>query len=165
MFLCTNNPKVSPMLYTRARITRASTHRRGGTIIIVIAFFAVAMALLASWVQSALTHQRQVRRWHQESQVVCLAESGVRRAVAQLAKDQNYRSEEWIIEADSLGGIHTAEVSILVEPIEGSDSSEQTEEEVASSVQITVVAIYPIEHKSKNKHTKSIEMDLSAINN
>lgn len=153
MHRCMIEMKRLSMVRPRSRQPKRPMQRRGATMIVVIALFAVAVALMGVWIRGSLSHQHQVRRWHQQSQTIWLAESGLRRAAAQLASNPNYEKESWQIDADSLGGNHAAQVDIIVEALEQSEPAVQ-------SVRLTAVALYPVGHKLQNKHTKTIEIDL-----
>jgi len=120
--------------------------KHGVSIILVIAFFAVATTLIGAWVRGALLQQRQSRRWHDRSQAVWLAEAGVRRAQNQLAADADYRGQRWEIPASQLGGKHPAIVTIAVDAVD-------------DTRMITATCDYPAGARRQVRITKSRRLD------
>ena len=127
----------------RPRRPRRRTQRRGVAIIMVIAFYAIAVTMIGVWVRSALGHQRQVRRWHEKTQATWLAEAGVRRAAARISKDSEFTGERWQIEAAELGGRFAAEVVIRIEHIGSLDRKDDPSREPTSQFRIIATARYP----------------------
>lgn len=123
-----------------------TSDRRGLTIIAVIAFYAIAMAMIGVWVQSAIDRHQQSRQWHEKAQAIWLSDAGVRRAIAHLARQQDYEGEVWQIDAEQLGGPESATVAIKVEAAE-------TDEPIT----VTATAVYPAGSKKRVQHTKSLE--------
>jgi len=132
----------------RFRRSGGRAPRRGVAIIMVIAFYAVAVAMMGVWVRSALSHQQQVRRWHEKTQATWLAEAGVRRAVARISSDEEYSGERWQIESTEIGGDHAAEVVLRIEPVEGT----------LGLVRITATAHYPAGQKKRVQSSKILEL-------
>ncbi len=149
----------------RSRIHRRIRRcdRRGLTIIMVIAFYAIAVAMIGVWVRSALDRQQQVRRWHEKTQAVWLAESGVRRAVAQLTIANGYEGELWEISATELAGNHAAEVLITIEREPAKSGVENESTAAYSQVTISATADYPAGDSKRVQHTKTTEHRISAI--
>lgn len=131
---------------------RTREHRRGVTIIPVIAFYAVALALVGNWVSAALSHQKLVRRWHEKSQVVLLAEAGLRRAAAQLATNPEYEGERWLITADELAAASSADIEIQISPATEQEASSATTEQV----RIVAIACYPAGDSKRVQATKTL---------
>ena len=129
----------------RRRRSRTSD-RRGLTIIAVIAFYAIAMAMIGVWVQSAIDRHQQSRQWHEKAQSIWLADAGIRRAVAHLTRQPGYEGEVWQIDAEQLGGLESATVAIEVEAAE-------TDEQFT----VTATAVYPAGSKKRVQHTKSVQ--------
>lgn len=117
----------------------------------VIAFYAIAIAMIGLWVRSAIDRHQQSRQWHEKAQAIWLAEAGVRRAVANLVRQQDYLGEVWQIDADQLGGTETAEIKIEIET---------TDDE--PRFKITATAIYPAGTKKRVQHTKSLKYRVTA---
>ncbi len=141
------------MTSNQHRRRKARVPRQGVAIIMVIAFYAVAIALIGVWVRSALDHQQQARRWHEKTQVNWLAEAGVRRAVAIISNDKNYTGERWLIESAEIGGDHAAEIVIRVESVEGTRNARQ----------IIATAHYPPGQQKRVQSTKTLEFSLPTI--
>jgi len=91
--------------------------RRGAVLIILIAVFAVIMALAAVWAKRTVVEHRRQRRVEQRAQAEWLAEAGVRRAAARLSIDPEYDGETWSIDANELNQRASAEVEIQIEPV------------------------------------------------
>jgi len=106
------------MRSNQKKTTRLRNPRRGVAILLVIAFYAVAITLFGVWIRAALSQQRQARLGHEKTQAIWLADAGIRRAAARLATDADYAGERWQIGAEQLGGNHAAEVEIRIEAIE-----------------------------------------------
>lgn len=125
--------------------------RRGVTTIPVIAFYGVALTLVGTWVHSALDHQQLVRRWHEKTQAVWLADAGLRRAIARVEADSAYDGERWQITAAQLGSLFDAEVEIQVKPLPQSDPSENDSDQV----EIIAIARYPAGAAKRAQATKT----------
>lgn len=140
----------------------ARRRRQGASIIIVIAFYAVAMTLFGVWIHTSLGHMRQTRRLQEKRQAVWLADSGLRRAVALLANDPNYTGEEWQLAATEIGGQHTALVKIQIAAVEKNIGSENASMTDAEQVLITAIALFPADTERQVRHTKSITITPTA---
>lgn len=140
--------------FTFVRRDQLRMHR-GAAIIVVIAFFAIAMTLIGVWVRSALQQQQVVRRWHEKTQARWLAEAGVRRAVARLQADQDYRGERWLVAAEQLGGPFPAEIEIDVELTDGDDAR------AARDRKIVALARFPAGDLARAQATKAVDYRLS----
>jgi type II secretory pathway component PulK len=114
-------------------VTRGTQQRRGMTLIVVIAVFAVAMALCAAWTKAALGRLHHEQLAEQRVQAAWLAEAGVRRGAAQLAADGTYAGESWLVPAAELARPGDARVDIEIDVADNAP-------EVA---RITAVAAYP----------------------
>lgn len=127
----------------------------------MIAFYAVAMTLIAVWVQSALRDRRQVDLWHEHTQTTLLAEAGLRRAVARVNRSGNaYSGEQWQITSQELGLPHDAQVEIRITDIY--QDEENTAESASPRKRIVVVADYPVGRDRRNRVTKEIEIDTNS---
>jgi hypothetical protein len=74
----------------------ANVQQRQGTVIVcVLACLAIAAALSALMIQSALQGRREARLQCQLRQTELLCEAGVLRAVQQLKNSEGYEGEEW----------------------------------------------------------------------
>ena len=97
---------------------RPPAPQRGFATIAIIAVLAILMMLAGVWTRTAARQARQMRRQEERAQAQWLAEAGVRRAAARLARDAAYTGEDWLIDAEELGRQHDAEVAIEVAPAE-----------------------------------------------
>jgi type II secretory pathway component PulK len=95
-------------------------------LIIVIAVFAIVMALAAVWGKRMVADYRRQRRVEQRTQAEWLAEAGVRRAAARLTIDPEYHGETWTISAQELNQQAGAAVEISVEPLAASVAAPET---------------------------------------
>lgn len=137
----------------KRKLSRIDRNKRSGlAIIMVIAFFAIAVAMIGVWVRSSLDTRQRVRRWHEKTQAVWLADAGVRRAMARIALDSEYRGEVWSIPAEEIGGKWPADVVIRVEP-----ASKRTakNDSATKRVEITATAKYPAGLDKRVQHTSS----------
>lgn len=93
-------------------------HRRSGVVlIIVLACIAVIALLLSGMMKASTQWSRQTRYETWKSQADCLAESGLRRAAAQLVDDKDYSGETWeLTESDGLSWPATVEIKITNSP-------------------------------------------------
>jgi type II secretory pathway component PulK len=133
---------------SRRGIHKIRRARRGAVLIIVIAVFAVVMALAAVWAKRVVVEHRRQRRVEQHAQAQWLAEAGVRRAAARLSLDPGYDGETWTIAANELNQRTGAKVEITAEPIEPIDG--------AAQYRLTARARYP-EPEPRVQATKTIE--------
>lgn len=136
---------------------RRRTERRGITIIMVIAFYAIAIAMIGLWVRSAFDRQQQVRLWQEKTQAAVLAEAGVRRAVALLDRDEKYAGELWAIEAEELASVTAAQVLIEIEHLAAQDADSQLPPDEQPRIRITAIASLPPGENKRVQHTKTIE--------
>jgi Tfp pilus assembly protein PilX len=72
------------------------TDRRGSALIISMICLVLTSVLTVSLVQIVLLQRSQVERDEWQLQAEWLAESGLDRAVAQLAANESYHGEEWL---------------------------------------------------------------------
>ena len=140
------------------------SQRQGTTIIVVIAFYAVAVTLFAVWIRTTLSHQRQARFWHEKVQATWLADAGMRRAAARLTIDPDYSGEHWQIEADQLGSNQAAAVEIRIEKIESPSETIKLVDGTANRVRIVTIAELPVGNNRHVRRTKSTEISLSRPN-
>jgi hypothetical protein len=93
--------------------------KRGVVIIPVIVCVVIIMLMSGALLRRVLMERRQARVEERWLQADWLAESGLERAWARLAADEDYRGETWPIPAEVLGGPYAAHVTIAVERVEG----------------------------------------------
>jgi hypothetical protein len=130
--------------------------RRGVSIIPTIAFYAVAMTLMAIWVKGAVREQRQVTRWHERSQTAFLAEAGLHRAVARLNQEGiSYTGEQWHVSKSDIESSYDAIVDIQVTPVTSND------DEGTELVRVITIADYPAGTERRIRVTKETVLDLN----
>ncbi len=130
--------------------------RSGMTLILVLVFLAVSMALIVGWARIAVLQTRQARAAEDRLQAIWLAESAVERAAERLLADPDYRGETWSVAADEFGRHSNGAASaggiavITVEPAAGD----------AQVRQVKVRADYPAtgNHSSRVSKQVSVEM-------
>ncbi len=144
------------MMSNQKQTTGPRSQRQGVAIILVIAFYAVAITLFGVWIRAALLQQQQARLGHEKMQAIWLADAGIRRAAARLATDADYAGERWQIEAEQLGGNHAAAVEIRIEAIEPPSEPPR--------VRIVAIAELPAGTSRHVLHTKSTEINLAKPN-
>lgn len=108
-----------------------SRRRRGGALAMTLAALLAVSLVAAALVQSMLAAHRQAQRYAAQTQAVWLAEAGLSRAGAQLARNSDYAGETW---SAPVGGREddVGEVTIKVEP--------KTD---AAPRRVVVEAVYP----------------------
>lgn len=137
----------------------AATKRRGTTIIIVIALFAVAMTMTGVWIRTVLGSRRQMVLWHEQTRAAWLADAGLRRAAARLrSKHAGYRGELWHLDADLIGGSHDGEVAIRIEPADVSSGARMQElpDDNMPGFRIIATADYPAGDTRRVRITKTV---------
>lgn len=137
---------------------RCTTSRNGMTIIPVIAFYAVAMTLIAVWAKSALRDRRQVTRWHEHTQTALLAEAGLRRAAARVARDDGYTGEHWRVAAEELGLLHEAAVEIRITELTSEDAKKHDASSSSDELHVVAIANYPAGADHRIQVTKEITL-------
>lgn len=143
------------MRNSRTHQQKVRRDRLGASIIIVIAFYAIAMTMIGIWMRSALRQHQVVRRWHEKTQALWLAEAGVGRAVARLQADRDYRGERWQIAANQLDDRLAAEVEIRVE------AEKDANEIMVTGFRIVAVARLPAGDLTRAQATKTTDYRLS----
>ena len=91
--------------------------RRGAVLVMTLICLALAILLggvLLKWV--VMEHKLLATR-ADESQARWLAEAGLQRAAARLARDAEYAGEIWHIAADELPSAHAGRVEMRIEPV------------------------------------------------
>ncbi|MDX1944337.1 MAG: hypothetical protein SFU86_02945 [Pirellulaceae bacterium] len=123
--------------------TRSGKHRplrladkRGGALVVALITLLVVGMIAGTLVTALLAAQRQNRRQHDQAQAQWLAEAGIARGLARLAKKPAYRGETWLApvrlpEVAEDDPRAAGEVTITVEPAESGPGK------------LIVVAIYP----------------------
>jgi Tfp pilus assembly protein PilX len=141
-----------------------STSRRGLTTVAVLVCLLIITLISGALLKVGLARRNMGREHERRLQAEWLAESGVDRALARLARDRNYSGETWPISATDLGlrevGATTAStgsadrsaaiVTIAVEPIPGE----------ANRRRIRVQADYPADEPRRSRHSKKMLIDL-----
>lgn len=105
--------------------------RRGGALAMTLAALLAVSLVAAALVQSMLAAHRQAQRYAAQTQAVWLAEAGLSRAAAQLARQSDYAGETWPAPVGSRED-DVGEVTIRIEP--------KTDE---ATRRVVVEAVYP----------------------
>jgi hypothetical protein len=127
------------MIMIRSPLVPSGTHRRsprrGLVLAVVLVCLSIAL-MLATTLTGAVAMRHQTDRLAEyRQQCSYLAESGVQRAAAQLARSADYEGETWEIPEELLASRGKAIVTIRVEPVEGP----------ATGSRIHVEASYPLD--------------------
>jgi hypothetical protein len=122
-------------------------------LILMMAALAIAMALFASWVRTAILERRALRMAEYRLQADWLARSALGRARARVAADQKYEGEAWNLPASQLGGREAGKILIRVE-----QDSSNTEQRL-----VHVEAIYPADDDRQARRRLNEVISLSAL--
>ena len=133
-----------------------SRERRGVAVIVVLVCLAVVMALVVSWVKTAVLERRQLRALEDQAQAVWLAESGIERAAWQLLVNPAYAGETWQIAAAELGGQRGGVVTIRIDK-----PAAEAESDAAHLRTVVVTADFPAQSEHRARHSKQLNLTLS----
>jgi type II secretory pathway component PulK len=130
----------------------SNSHRKrlGMTLILVMTCLAIASALLVTGVKLAVTSHRLTRSFSWTVQARWLAESGIERAAAKLAADENYSGETWTIPAEILGGENAGQVKIDIQAVPDRKNSRL----------VKALAIFPDDPNDRVQYTKELTLEL-----
>ncbi len=137
------------MRRTTASLIRGR-HRGAMLLISVLACLTLVMVLVAVWVRAIGQERRQLRSQQNCLQAAYLAESGLRRAEAQLAKNAKYDGEIWRIDGDTSPAAAGATVTIRVESV--SDN--------AQARRVRAMADFPAEGTARARRSQEITIVL-----
>ena len=118
----------------------------------VLVCLALVTMLFSVWLKTVVEERRQLRAIEDRMQAEYLADSGLRRAAAQLATDASYVGETWQVEAEDFSGPRGGTVSIEVR--------RKGDETLARVVR--AIADYPKETTSRARRSKEMKLILSA---
>ncbi|MFZ5833517.1 MAG: hypothetical protein ACOY3P_25810 [Planctomycetota bacterium] len=131
----------------------AHRHRRGAVMIVALVTLLVVTALVAGMLRSLALRRSAAELAVWQLQAAALAESGLERAAARLAVDQDYRGETWSVSVKQRSGDAAGVVEVAVEPprtdlsrIPGTSAGPNPSSDLAtasSAWQVHVVAQYP----------------------
>jgi len=124
--------------------------RRAALLISVLVCLTVVMVLFTRWVKLASLERQQLRDQQNRLQAEYLAESGLERAIAQLAMDATYAGETWRIDKESLRGRDGATVAIQVESLPDGSSGRL----------VRAVADYPAEGRYRARRSRETRVTL-----
>lgn len=109
---------------------------------------ALASAIGLAVLKTTSAQHRQARFEQFRAQSTWLAEAGVERAAARLARDAAYGGETWNVEAERLDGRHAGRVVVEV----------AADPQGESIRRIVVVADFPAGAEQRSRTRKSIEI-------
>jgi type II secretory pathway component PulK len=119
--------------------------------VIVLILLIALVAIIGSLVCMLLAEHRQLRGYDDQLQAMWLAESGLQRASARLARSADYPGETWAVSAESLTGDRDGRVEIVVQSVDG--------EPDVRRVQVT--ADYPTDSVHRKRYSKQITIRLT----
>lgn len=96
------------------RASRNRHPKHGLVLVILVVVMCMALALFGVWARQVVRAQRRLESRQYRAQAQRLAEAGVRRAIARLTDDANFKSESWSVPAEQLNGRQDAVVRIEV---------------------------------------------------
>lgn len=141
------------------RLKRVRRNSRNGLVLLIsVGCVFICVAIFGMLLQQVVRSTQQTRMRYATMQNRWLVESGLERAVARMAVDDQYQGETWLVSKADLGGKWNAELVLLVEPLP--DSSDGLR-------QVTVIATYPAQSTLHKKTTKRFvvsgrQMELAA---
>ena len=94
---------------------RKARRRRGMILVVVLVCLAIAGMLMASLSRLAVARHDVSRAAQWQLQATWLAESGMQRALAQLAADPQYKGETWEPSADEGGVFDESGAMVVIE--------------------------------------------------
>ena len=109
----------------------------------------LAAALFVALLAIAADRHRRMETGQHELQAQWLVEAALERAAAKLAREDDYRSEDWIVPAEQLDGRQAGRVTITVQPIA----------DAVGRYTIQATARFPRDDLYRTQITKSIEFD------
>jgi hypothetical protein len=119
-------------------------------LVLVLACLTAVMVLFAAWLRILATEHRHIRAASHSVQAEFLADSGVARAVAQLAANANYTGETWQIDARTLAATAGATVTIRVAAVGDQPRARR----------LTVAAEFPSTGTQRARRTRQITIEL-----
>ncbi len=123
---------------------------RGVAIVPVLVCFVLVMMITGVLLQLVRTERLQSQGEERRLQAEWLAEAGLERASARLARNRQYKGETWDIAAEDLGGRDAGLVTIVVE----------TPKNEPTHRLVTVEADYPVEPERRARQRRSLAIEL-----
>jgi Tfp pilus assembly protein PilX len=141
--------------------------RRGLTTVAVLVCLIVITLIGAALLKVGLAQRKEIRSQEHRLQAEWLAESGLDRALSQLAADGNYRGEEWPIGAQDLsfaGGPSAGQsAGSTAQPTATITITVNRLSENVNRRRIRVQADYPLDPAARSRHTKQMLIDLEPV--
>lgn len=103
----------------KARTGPGGHPRRGAQLVVSLVVLMLVGALAAALTRGLLDARRQALLAERGAQAGLLADAGIGRARARLARDPSYAGETWDVPAADLGGAGAARVTIAVTAADG----------------------------------------------
>jgi hypothetical protein len=119
----------------------------------VIVCLVILTVLGGSLLALARARRRQVRQDERRLQAAWLAEAGVERAAARLARSADYEGETWAVPGADLGGPRGAAVTIAVGPVAGRPGRRA----------VDVRADYPAGEDDRARRSLRVFIDMSEL--
>jgi type II secretory pathway component PulK len=134
------------------------------TVVAVLVCLIIVTLISGAVLKVSVAQRELARSQERRLQAEWLAESGVERAMAGLARDRDYRGETWTLSAHDLGQSEreptgtspaqaetaAAQVTIAVERVPAATNRRR----------IHIQADYPLDPQGRSRHTKEIMIDL-----
>ena len=143
---------------------RAKKPSRGMTVVAVLVCLIIVTLISGAVLKVSVAQRELARSQERRLQAEWLAESGVERAMARLARDRDYRGETWSLERPRSGAERAAPTG--TSPAKAETAAARitiTVERVPAATnrrRIHVQADYPLDAHGRSRHTKEIMIDL-----
>ena len=129
--------------------------RRGAALLVMMLCLLLVTIALGSLLELAFAERTQVRHEQARQQAEWLAESGVQRAVYQLALSVEYDGETWRMARSQLGGPDEGQVTIEV----------RHDDLSGAPLNVKVQATYPLGTRHHATVTRNLSVSFDSISN
>ena len=143
---------------------RSKQPSRGMTVVAVLVCLIIVTLISGAVLKVSVAQRELARSQERRLQAEWLAESGVERAMAALARDRDYRGETWSFNNHDLG--RTERVPTGAVPAQAEKAAARVTiavERVPAATyrrRIHIQADYPLDAQGRSRHTKEIMIDL-----
>ncbi len=114
----------------KAESRRQKVENRGAVLIMALVALALIAALGGTLIRWAAMEHKLLRSQEEAGQARWLAEAGIERAAARLARDADYTGEVWEIAVADLPSGEAARVHVTARPVEDEDGRYSIEVDV-----------------------------------
>ena len=133
--------------------TKTDNSRTGFILATVLICLALALVLFVALLSAAAFQRRTVRVAERRSQCHWLVQAGLERAAANLAEDESYQGEKWLVSKDDLAGTRNALVQITIQPSDGNEDLRE----------VLVTAEYPRHETQRLSLSRQFTVNLALL--